>query len=339
MLGTTTFDGLATWCRAIKHGHGAGLPLTRVFEMQAKNGPAALRPVATRIVAKLERGDSLEEVLAAEGPNLPELFISMAAVGERSGRIPEVFAQLEDYYRLQGQMRREFRSQAIRPAVMFVGAVLVIAFTIFVLGQLAPEGTNPSAPIGFGLTGASGAILFLIVVGSVVGGLILAYKLMTNTVAKQATFEAWLLRWPVLGPCVRASALSRFCLAMRLTLDSSMSPGKALKLSLRATGNGAFQAQADRIGKHVAKGRELAPAIGMSPVFPSEFIATIQVGEESGQIPEVMARQAEHYREETDRRTKALTRMLSGGVYALVSLFIIVAIFRMAHVLVPAGTG
>ena len=60
---------------------------------------------------------------------------------------------------------------------MFVGAVLVIAFTIFILGLLAPAGTTPTAPIGFGLTGTSGAILFLVVVGSVVGGLIFAYKL------------------------------------------------------------------------------------------------------------------------------------------------------------------
>jgi len=339
MLGTQTFDGLATWCRAIKHGHGAGLPLTRILAMQAKNGPAALRPVAGRIAAKLESGDSLEEALTAEGANLPELFTSMAAVGERSGRIPEVFAQLEDYYRLQGQIRREFRSQAIRPAIMFVGAVLVIAFTIFILGQLAADATNPSAPIGFGLTGSSGAILFLVVVGSAVGGLILTYKLLTNSVAKLAAFEAWLLRWPVVGPCVQAAALSRFCLALRLTLDSSMTTSKALRLSLRATGNGAFQSQADRIAKQVSKGRELGTVIATSPFFPSEFIATLHVGEESGQIPEVMGRQAEHYREETARRTKALTRMLSGGVYALVAFFIIVAIFRMAHVLVPAGTG
>jgi type IV pilus assembly protein PilC len=339
MLGTKSFDGLATWCRAIRHGHGAGLTLVRMFEMQAKSGPQNLRDTARRIALKLESGQSLEEALTAEGPNLPELFVSLAIVGERSGRIPEVFGHLEEYYRLQGEMRREFRAQAVRPAVMFVGAVLVIAFTIFVLGLLAGPDSGPAAPIGFGLTGTRGAILFLVVVGSVVGGLILAYKLFTNSVAKQAKFQAWLLRVPVVGPCVQSAALSRFCLALRLTLDSAMSPGKALRLSLRATDNGAFQEQADRIGKQVAKGQELAKAIGINPVFPSDFIAALHVGEESGQIPEVMARQAENYREETVRRTRALTRVMAGGVYLLVALFIIVAIFRMAHVLVPPDVG
>jgi type IV pilus assembly protein PilC len=307
-----------------------------MFEMQAKSGPQHLRDAARRIALKLEAGQSLEEALTAEGPDLPELFVSLAIVGERSGRIPEVFGHLEEYYRLQGEMRREFRSQAARPAAMFVGAVLVIAFTIFVLGLLAGPESGPAAPIGFGLTGTSGAVLFLVIIGSVVGGLVLAYKLFTNSVAKQVKFQAWLLRVPVVGPCVQAAALSRFCLALRLTLDSNMSPGKALKLSLRATDNGAFQEQADRIGKQVAKGQELAKAIGMNPVFPSDLIATLHVGEESGQIPEVMARQAENYREETIRRTKALGRLMAWGVYILVAGFIIVAIFRMAHVLIPA---
>ena len=339
MLGTQLFDGLATWCRAIKHGHGAGLPLVRVFGTQARSGPAALREAAGRITRRLESGDSLEDTLAAESADLPDLFVALAVVGERSGRIPEVFGQLEEYYRLQAQLRREFRAQSIRPAAMFVGAVLVIAFTIFILGILAKPESGATAPIGFGLTGTSGAILFLLVVGSAVGGLILGNKLLTYSVAKRAGFEAWLLRWPALGPCIRAAALSRFCFALRLTLDSSMSTGKALRLSLRATGNGAFQAQADRIGKQVAKGQELTAALGTNSVFPSEFLATLQVGEESGQIPEVMARQAEYYREETARRMKALSQVMAWGVYALVGLFIIVAIVLMAGVYLKALSG
>src|SRR5262245_28085171 len=122
-------------------------------------------------------------------------------------------------------------------------------------------------------------------------------------------------------------------------LNTATTPRKALLQSLQATHNDAFQEQAERIGKQVAKGQELAKAIGMNSVFPSDFIAALHVGEESEQIPEVMVRQAENYREETIRRTKALGRTMAGGVYLLVALFIIVAIFRMAHVLIPPGAG
>jgi type IV pilus assembly protein PilC len=338
IAGRQSFDGLAAWCRAIRHGHGAGLTLIRVFEMQARSGPVALREAAGRIARKLEGGDSLEEALAAAGPTLPELFVSLAAVGERSGRIPEVFGQLEEYYGLQAQMRREFRAQIAWPVFQFVAAVLVIALTIFILGLLATD-DSPTAPIGFGLTGTSGAILFLVFMASLTAGVILGYKVLTKTVAKQARFEAWLLRVPVLGPCLEAGAMSRFCLALRLTLDSSMSIGKALRLSLKATGNGAYQEHADRVAKRVKKGQELKEALGTIGVFPPEFLAALTVGEESGQVPEVMARLGENYREETVRRTRALTRALGWGVYALVGVFIIIMIFRMASVYVQALGG
>src|SRR5688500_3175695 len=91
--GRYSFDALATWARAIRHGHGAGLPLPRIFETQARGGPVPLREAAARIAAKLQSGDSLDEALTAEAPHLPELFVALAAVGERSGRIPEVFGQ------------------------------------------------------------------------------------------------------------------------------------------------------------------------------------------------------------------------------------------------------
>ena len=133
--------------------------------------------------------------------------------------------------------------------------------------------------------------------------------------------------------------MSRFCLALRLTLDSSLSIAKALRLSFRATGNAAFEAQADRIVKRVSKGDEVAEAVGMNPIFPVEFLGALAVGEASGQIPEVMARQAEYYREETARRMKALTRAMGWGVYILVGAFIIAAIFRMASVYVQALGG
>ena len=337
--GRYSFDGLATWSRMIRHGHGAGLTLVRVFDLQAKNGPPQLRPSAERIARKLEAGESLEDSLNAEASVLPEMFVSLAGVGERTGRMPEVFGQLEEYYRVQAQMRREFWSQATWPIVQFIGAVLVIAFVIFIFGFLQPTDATADGPFGFNLVGAPGAILFLIVVGSVVGGLIVAYKVLTNSVQKLASFEAWLLKVPVFGPFVHASALSRFCLALRLTLDSSLSIYKAIRMSLMATGNAAFMAQADRIAKRLKKGDELGESLGMNPIFPAEFLATLNVGEVSGQIPEVMTRQAEFYREETARRAKTVSRTMAWGVYLLVGIFIIVAIFRMAFVYVGALGG
>src|SRR5437867_1391962 len=73
-------DALMRFCRLVRHGLSAGLPLVDVFRQQAQRGPLPLRPTIDAITAKLEHGDSLEDALKAEGDRLPALFVSMAVV-------------------------------------------------------------------------------------------------------------------------------------------------------------------------------------------------------------------------------------------------------------------
>ena len=232
-----SYETLSTWCRAIRHGHGAGLSLVKVFEIQSRNGPQKMREASARIVEKLKAGNSLDDALREEGETFPELFTSLAALADRTGHIPEVFGQLEDYYRMQASLQKEFRSRAIRPVAQFIIGVFVIALAILITGFLA-QGSDKATPIGFGLSGPGGAVCFMGVMFGAAGGLIFAYRTFVRTAVQFAAFEAMLLRMPVIGPCVQAIAMSRFCLALRLTLDSSISVFEAVRLSLRATGNG-----------------------------------------------------------------------------------------------------
>src|SRR3954454_19415710 len=98
MLFSSAFplDALATFCRMLRHGLGAGLSLVDVFRQQARRGPPSLRPTVERISSRLAQGDSLEEALKAEGQRLPPLFVSLAGVGEATGHLPEVFKELEE---------------------------------------------------------------------------------------------------------------------------------------------------------------------------------------------------------------------------------------------------
>lgn len=156
---------LILWCRALKHGLGGGLSLVRIFELQAKKGPQSLRPMADRLAARLKEGDTLEDALDAETDRLPKLFCQLATIGERTGHLPEVFAELADYYEMQQSLRRDFVSQITWPVFQFFAAVFVIAGLIYILGIVSAGGeAEPIAPIGFGLTGTSGAITFLIAI-------------------------------------------------------------------------------------------------------------------------------------------------------------------------------
>jgi len=323
-------SGLIDLCRAMRHYLGAGLTLRDVFRQQAAKGTAAVRPVAARISAGLETGDDLEELLKKETAAFPPLFTALATVGEQTGMLPEVFRELEKYFQLLLRLRRQFLSQIAWPAFQLVAAIFVIAGLIFILGIItqANPGSKGFDPIGLG-TGPGPALGFLCGAFGLLGGTLAAYVI-AKRVFREGVLDGLLLRLPVVGPCLQALALMRFCLALRLTLETAMPIARALRLSFRATGNGAFAAAADTAQKAVKGGDDLTVALARTRLFPETFEHVIAVGEESGRLTDVLEQQGEQYAEEAERRLKVLASTAGWGVWMVVAGIIIFCIFRIA---------
>jgi type IV pilus assembly protein PilC len=315
---------LADLCRTLRHYLGAGLTLRDVFRQQAAKGRSDVRPVAARISAGLESGDALEDLLRAETAAFPPLFVALASVGEQTGMLPEVFRELEKYYLLQERLRKQFLAQIAWPAFQLFAAIFVIAGLIWILGLLGGQ----FDPIGLG-TGTLPALGFLCTAFGLLGG-VLAFYVVAKRLLREGMLDGFLLRLPVIGPCLEAFAVTRFCLALRLTLESAMPIARALRLSFRATGNDAFSAVSDVAEKSVKAGNELTVALAKTRIFPEQFRHVIAVGEESGRLTDVLEQQGEQYAEESERRLKALAAAAGWGVWLVVALIIIFCIFRIA---------
>jgi general secretion pathway protein F len=260
----------------------------------------------------------------------PPLFLAMTAVGEETGRLPEVMEELEKYYQMQLKSWRQLRGRSLLPVIQFVIATGVIALLLVALGAIAQaRGTQPQ---GFmGLTGTGGAIRFLVGVVCGIAVVWLLYKFVGRFLGQQVFFDRLVLRLPNVGSCMRALVVGRFALAMQLTLDTALPIGKALRLSLQATGNAAFQQQADVIVTAVNHGETLTDALMRGGVFPFEFLTMVAVAEEGGRLVAIMEHQARHYQEEGERRLKALTATVTFLIWAGYILFMVVAILSLAQ--------
>jgi type IV pilus assembly protein PilC len=317
-------SSLIEFTRAVRHNLAAGLTLVRVIQQQAERGPAPVRPIAERMSQDLEQGDSLEAALKKEKAYFPTMFVSLATVGEQSGNLPEVLGELEKYFILQQRLWRQFYSQIAWPMIQFILAPLIISGMIYILGLL----NSPFDPLGFGLKGTSGAILFLVIYFGVFGGVIAIYFAVTRGLKHQAASDQVLLRIPVIGPCFQAIALMRFCIALRLTMESGMPIASAVRLSMRATGNAAYESKEDLVRGQLKAGEDLTEALREAGVFPSEFLDIMSNAEEGGRVPEVMRHQAEYYEDEARRKLTILSRAAGWGVYGVVALLLIFMIFR-----------
>jgi type II secretory pathway component PulF len=322
-------SALVTLCQAFRVGLSAGLPLVKVVQQQARRGPFASRAVLQRIGDRLEKGDSLEDVLKDEGQAFPPLFNGMVAVGEQAGGLPEVFRELERYYREMMSLKRRFWALAIWPIFQFCAGILTIVVMLLVLGWIAPSSESAFDPLGFGV-GPVGAMKFLAAVGILLTGLFGLYYVTTRVLGKKAAVHRMLLSIPGIGGCMHALALTRFCLAMHLTMETSLPTAKALKKCFRATGNGAYEACADRVTGSLKRGKDVAEALTQCNIFPEEFLQIVANAEESGQLPEVMGQQVEHYQDVASTRLKVITMFANFGFWLLVAILIIWVIFRIA---------
>lgn len=316
-------------CRVLRHQLGAGMTIHHVLKKQGERGRSSLRAISARMSSALQEGNSLSSAIDNEQDAFPLLFRSLVKLGETTGHSAEIFGELERYYQLELQLRRQFRSQTFLPIVQFVFAVGIIAAVIFILGMINPQ--KPMLTI-FGLGGGAGSLAFL---GAVFGSLA-AVGLLYFTFSRLGRQKAWmdrlLLRTPALGSCLRALIMSRFTLALQLTLDTGLSITKALRLSLESTGNAHFASRADGVVDALKKGQTLHEALEASGLFTSDFLEMIASSEISGSVPEMMRLLAEQYQEEAGRKMTMLTRVAGGAVWCAVAAFIIWAIFKLAFI-------
>jgi type II secretory pathway component PulF len=312
--------------RMVRIGLDAGLPIVRVFRQQADRGPLAVRPLMARLADRLAAGDTLADALAPEKDQLPPLVPPLLAVGEEAGRIGEALRELEEFFERQHQFKRNFISQIAWPVFQLGSAVGVIALFLLILGFL----NIPMKPLGSWIgTGPAGALRWLLCVGGVGLSAFAFIRYFTRRGRFAAPVERTFLALPGIGSAMQSLLLGRMCLGLKLTLGSGLPVKRAVRLSTEGTGSRTFAAAFERAKPALARGATLTETLQACRIFPRDFLDAVSVGEESGNLPELMGKQAEMYREEATMRLKMLTQAGGWFVYALVAVLIIIMIFRI----------
>jgi type II secretory pathway component PulF len=328
-----SLSSLVELCRSLRFCLAGGISVHDAMALLAINGPPRLRSFASEMAKELEGGSSFRDSLERHSDVLPTLFLSLAEVGEESGKLPEAIAELERYYEMQQQMRRAFIADISWSVVQFLAAVGVISGLIFFLEFIPPmqgaKGQVRVDPLGFGLYGPSGALTFLGIVFGAAAGVLALFWLCRRLLRSRAFVERALWHVPLIGPSQRALAMTRFCVALQLMLHAGHSVAKAFQLSFAAADNRVFLLVAPRADAAVRRGNSILDCLRATGIFSELFLGAISVGEASGHVPEVLHHQAIYYHELARRRMSILNRFLGGLIWLVVAVFVITMIIRM----------
>ena len=316
-----------------------GLPLLEALNILSESSDdKTLKAVFKEASIGISRGATLQEILEKHPDVFDDMYLALVSAGETAGLLPEVLDReaklLESLSKIKGQIQ----SALTYPIAIFVLTVIVIiVMLVFVIpvftDMYSSSGTKLPALTQF-LVDASNLIKdpsFLIKsIPALIVGFILAKRQM-----KTNKFINWkdsmLLKLPITKDLVTKSCLANFS----RTLSSLNSAGvpilEALMISKRTLGNRVFQRIADKMNTEIQAGQPIYKVLALEvKVIPIMFTSMFRIGEETGELSEMVDKLADFYEDEVSTSVKSLTSVLEPLMIVFVAIvvaFILVAMY------------
>lgn len=286
-------------------GLNAALPINRVLETLLRTAPTrALRAASREINRSIESGTTLAQAFQRHSNVFPDFFIRMIEVGEKTGRLEQVAAGLSSHYEERLQTARAVRRE-LYPIVAHLSVLMaLVGFIGWLLEGVAA------------LTGYADAGAWLVLVVAAVWA---AYNF--SRWFRDAVGAGW-FHFPFVRRLVLKFCVSKFCEAMRMSLEAGSDIGAAITLSAESSGNSAFRKRAMRALEHIEKGASISESLDKTGLFPFDVVQMLIVGEEAGKLHEAMGHVAKLAREQATENLRLTLVLGIRGLYVAVLLYV-----------------
>lgn len=263
--------------------------------------------ILAKIKKDVESGVSLAESLKPHGKVFDELFINMVESGEISGKLEDVLHQLFIQMKKQNELIGKVKGALTYPAVIIfaMGGIGIFMITVVVpkiTSMLKDFNTELPLPTKI-LIGISNALVNNgLLVGIGVIAFILIFFQILRTEKGKKFFQSLLLKMPVIAPIVKKINIARFARTVSSLLRTDIMIIKTFQITAKVLGNLHYRQALNEMGEKIKKGGQINEVIKNYPkLFPPVVVQMIIVGEETGQLDEILGELAEFYENEVDQ--------------------------------------
>lgn len=315
---------LAVFSRQFSTMISAGLSLLRALSILSEQTENKKLAETTRLVRlDVEGGSSLSDSLAKYPKVFNKLFVSLVKAGETGGQLETVLLRIADSFEKDYKLRQKIKSAMTYPVVVFsLAIVLVSIMLIFIVPVFAAmfEDLGGELPLPTKILvfiSERAPIVFPLVALTAVG-LFVGYKWGRRR-SEDFTFKTdkVKLKLPVFGDLFSKIALSRFVRTLALLLRSGVPVLQALDITSDTSGNRIVGRAALAVRESVREGQTIAGPLRNHPVFPSMVVQMISVGEDTGEVDEMLDRIGDFYEQEVESTTESLTSLLEPVMIAI----------------------
>jgi type II secretion system protein F len=293
----------------------AGVPLNRALDVlaeQTSNGELAA--TLGEIEKLVSSGSTLHEALARFPRVFPSLFVNMVRAGEAGGFLEDCLKRLALFIEKDQELRSRVASALAYPVLLIVIGVFAIGFLmVFFIPRFSEifrkMGDNLPLPtqIVMSISYFFRDQWLFVLLG--VAGLALGWNRVTASLGGRRIVDRIRLRLPLFGDIVRKNAVSRFTRTLGTLLKSGVSILAALQISKEAMGNRVLMDDVDEASAGIKQGRSLAEILRQSRTFPRMVVDMIAVGEEGGNLDEVLVNVADAYDVQVERAVRVFVAL------------------------------
>ena len=316
----------------------AGLPLLRGLNVLAKQErDSVLKGTINKLADSVQGGSTFSEGLAQHPRLFNDLYVNMVKAGELGGVLEVVLTRLAEFQEKAQKIKNKVVAAMVYPVIVLVLALAIMSFLmIFIVPRFEAIfhdmlGDKPLPAITLFVIGVSNFMQnhWAILLGLLVG-IIVAYKMAARTRAGRAVLDRVKLRAPLFGDLIRKTSISRFSRTLGTLVTSGVPILQALNITRETAGNVVIARAIAQVHDSVKEGESIVQPLEASGAFPPMVISMIDVGEETGQLPEMLLKIAEVYDDEVDNSVAALTSLLEPIMIVLLALIvgtIVIALF------------
>ncbi len=319
---------LIMFCRQMYTITKAGIPLTRgIRGLSASIRHDYFREVLNDAVDSLESGTSLSAALRNYPKVFSDLFVSMVSVGESSGKLDEVFRQIGFYIERDEETKKRIKSAMRYPSFVMVALVAAVTtINILVVPAFARmfEQFNAELPIVTKVLIATSNVFVnhghWLLTGLVIA--VVGFIYYIRTPAGGLNWGRYRLKLPIVGALIERASMARYARSFSLMLKAGVPITKSLNLCAAAIDNSYLEEKIIRIKEGIERGESLIRTHQQSRMFTPLVLQMVAVGEESGQVDQLLAEVSEFYEREVDYDLKTLTDRIEPILIVIMAIFV-----------------
>ncbi|MFT5412153.1 MAG: type IV pilus assembly protein PilC [Verrucomicrobiales bacterium] len=314
----------------------SGLPLLRGLMVLGKQEPnLVMKRTINSLADSVQTGSTFSESLAQHPKIFNKLYVNMVKAGELGGVLELVLVRLAEYQEKAQKLKNKIVAAMVYPVIVMVIAtgimIFLLTFIVPKFQEIFDQMLNGKAlpkltEFVIGLSEGLQKNLLWIALGGILA--FVGFKVMSNTPGGRRFIDGIKLKLPMFGDIQRKSAVSRFSRTLGTLVTSGVPILQALNITKETAGNVVISDAIASVHDAVKEGESVVAPLEASKVFPPMVISMVDVGEETGQLPEMLLKVADVYDDEVDNAVSALTSMLEP--LTIVVLAVVVGTIVMA---------